>query len=337
MPNRYIPWFMVLLVAAFVYGLSYRATHRSPSPPGYDFYDSARVTVQIHGSDTDHDIFGRYNHILHGQRVLIKAQQLAPGKYELLFPVYSPRSAMLYVDDEALDIFLNPGDSTLEVSLWYRPEVYAFDSIAYQGELASVCRYYLAKARRFNRTHIRGYRNTLVADDLMTFSARLDTMAAMELGMLAEQQVLGGLPEWFVDFERNDITYQKAYLKLTQAMELDTLPAWLDQPPLDQEAAAFSYYYYLYLHTYLACLPVHVPEDLEDPEARRAYGELLLADSLLSGNPHDVFVTRVMYEVMEPGRLALARRLLRDFGPGLFSRKYYRYLTRRLEEISGLS
>ena len=240
MNRQVIPWIMITVLAFFVYALSYQADHIKPPDPTYDFYDTAFVKVVIHGSEGAHDLFGRYNHILHGQRVLIKALELDNNEYILEFPVFSPRPAMLFVDDEALEIFLQPGETTLSVELWYAPLTFAFDSIHFSGTMAPVCDYDLAKSHRFNRVHIRGLRNTIESDDFGSFARQLDSLAAWELGMLAEQQVVGDLPEWFVSFERNDILYQKAYLKLSQSLNRDVTPDLLDRLPLDTARADFS-------------------------------------------------------------------------------------------------
>lgn len=325
---------MLTVMVLFVFGLTYQAKHSSPPDPTYDFYDTAFVHVEIHGSEGIHDLYGRYNHILHGQRVLIKAVEDQQGQYLLEFPVYSPRPAMLYVDDEALEIFLNPGDTTLHIDLWYEASSYSFDSIHFSGNLASVCEYYLEKARKFNRSHIRGLRNTVEANDFARFSASLDSMAAWELGMLAEQEILTELPEWFVGFERNDILYQKAYLKLAQSYNRDIDPTLLDKPPLDNQTAEFSYYYYLYLHTFFSnqVKNEHAADSLEH-ELEVAY-QLASADSLLSGSPHDVFFTRMIFALIQQEKLELAREMLSKFETHFSSKKYFRYLRKCLQDAT---
>ncbi len=322
---------MVTALALFVFGLTYRAEHSGPPDPTYDFYDSASVKIRIHGSEGIHDIFGRYNHILHGQRILIKADLVAEGMYQLSFPIYSPRPAMLYVDDDAHEIFLNPGDTTLQIELWYDPISFTFDSIHYKGSLASVCQYYHNKAQQFHRSHIRGLRNTLEADDFATFCSRLDSMAAWELGLLSEQQFRSALPDWFVEFERNDILYQKAYLKLAQSLNRQVDSALLDYPLLDNEGASFSYYYYLYLHTYFSQFLLQAGDLSGEVQGSDLYRQLPYADSLLRGSPHDVFFTRVIYSLIQQRELELASEMLHTFRDRFGSKKYYRYLRKRLE------
>ena len=333
MNNQVIPWTLVTCLTLFVFGLTYHAENSQPPDPTYDFYDTAYVRVHIHGSDMSHDLYGRYNHILHGQRVLIKAEEQSKGEYLLAYPLYSPRPAMLYVDDEAIEIFLNPGDTTLHVELWYEPVAYAFDSVRFAGSLATVCDYYLARARRFDRVHIRSLRSTIGADEFARYAASLDSMAAWELGLLAEQEVLTELPDWFVAFERNDILYQKAFLKLSQAYNREVDPASLDQLPLDNPDAAFSYYYYLYLESLISRQTGQPLNDsLPGEEAIRR--QLHHADSLLTGTSHDVFFSRIVYELIRKSEIELAGSLLKEFRDRFESKMYYRYLRKRLQDAT---
>ncbi len=332
MNRQVIPWIMVMALSVFVFALSWQAKHANPPDPTYDFYDTAYVKVDIHGSEGIHDLFGRYNHILHGQRVLIKANELERGTYLLAFPVFSPRPAVLYVDDEALEIFLQPGDTSLHVDLWYNPAAFAFDSIEFSGAMALVCEYYLSKSQQFNRVHIRGLRNTIESANFGMFSRRLDSLAAWELGMLAEKQVVSRLPEWFVAFERNDILYQKAYLKLSQSLNREIDSSLLDALPLDNQEAEFSYYYYLYLHTWFAD-PSVVLTNLDSLAYVREIGrQLELADSVLSQSPHDVFFTRIIFALIHTGKLEEADFMLRKFGQAFESKIYFRYLQKHLKD-----
>lgn len=333
--NRHvIPWTILAVLAFFVMGLTYRADNYIPPDPTYDFYDTAFVKVQIHGSNGIHDLFGRYNHILHGNRVLIKAEETGRGEYLLEFPVFSPRPAVLFVDDEALEIFLQPGDTTLNVEMWYTPATYAFDSIQYSGTMASVCDYYLSKSAEFNRVHIRGMSNTIGIDDFEKFSTRLDSMAAWELGLLAQQQVFSDLPEWFVNFERNDILYQKSYLKLSQSFNRNIDPSLLDHLPVDNQDAQFSYYYYLYLHTYFSKSDSRASSADSLAYIQEIESQLHLADESLTGPPHDVFFTRVIYSLIQQGKLVEADAMLEEFKTKFERKKYFRYLKATLNDAT---
>lgn len=334
MNRHFIPWTILTVLAFLVLGLTYRAENYIPPDPTYDFYDTAFVKVQIHGSNGIHDLFGRYNHILHGNRVLIKAEETGQGEYLLEFPVFSPRPAVLFVDDEALEIFLQPGDTTLNVEMWYTPATYAFDSIRYTGTMAPVCEYYLSKSTEFNRVHIRGMSNTVGTDDFGKFSARLDSMAAWELGLLAQQQVFSDLPEWFVKFERNDILYQKAYLKLSQSFNRDVDQSLLDNLPADNQDAEFSYYYYLYLHTFFSKNESRPAANDSIGQIQEVERQLSLADQSLIGSPHDVFMTRVVYSLIQQGKLDEAGEILKQFKGKFKSKKYFRYLKATLQNAT---
>jgi hypothetical protein len=89
-------------------------------------------------------VFGTYNNIIEGERQNAKAVQQDDGQYEVTFWVNSPRSAVLYVDDEAIEIFLVP-DSSLQVRAVMNSQKRELDSLEFQGYTAGICQYYREK------------------------------------------------------------------------------------------------------------------------------------------------------------------------------------------------
>ena len=279
MKHSAIPWIIVALMSAYVYGLTHYAKNRPSPDPSYDFYDTTCVNIFIKGSEEDHFINGQFNNILEGERQLTKARFISPNKYKVVFKVNSPRPAMLYIDDEAVRIFLIPGDTSLNISMRYIPERYQIDSLQFEGKTSRICEYFQAKTTTFEHVHIRALRNTIATENLIHYGKKLDSLAARELGFLAEKEILFNLPDWFVNFERNEILYQKAYLKLSRIFNQPPPPAYLDEIKLSNDAAVFSYYYYLYLDAYFAHLSQQASSITHNPEMVQKY--LHLADSLL--------------------------------------------------------
>ncbi|GAB4403536.1 MAG: hypothetical protein OHK0039_02850 [Bacteroidia bacterium] len=330
-----VPWIITLVMGIYVYGLTFHAKNQQAPEPSYHFYDTAVVVVDIRHARGQHDVFGQYHNIVEGKRQLVSPRQVGQGRYKLVFPVNSPRPATLYVDDGALQIFLVPGDTTLKVRMAYMPAAYRFDSLHFEGKLANVCTYYKDKSERFDEVRVRANRLTITAEDFSAFSAKQDSAAARELAFLAEREVFDVLPPWFTNFEKNEILYQKAYLKLSQAYNRDVPEALLDQVSIDNQGAVFSYYYYLYLRTYLA--RYYPMDSLAAPGDPVAFERLVtdhhmhIADSLLSDGIHDVFLTRTIFQYLQQDKLDIARELFRRYRSSFFSQKYVRFLEMQLD------
>ncbi len=332
--NTLIPWIITLGMGAYVYALSYHAKTRPAIDPVYDFYDTAVVKVNIRHSEELHDVYGMYNNIIEGQKQIVKAVAYLSGKYRVVFRVNSPRPATVFVDDQAIEVFLVPGDTTLTISMMVNPTTYLVDSLEFRGKTSSICRYYLDKRSYFGDSHIRAKRNALNSEDFETFCASLDSTAATELDYLRARDEEVALPEWFVDFEESEIRYQKAYLKLSNAYNRDVPAHLLDRIPVNSEAAVFSYYYYLYLKTYLTGQDsVQADVDLLRPEARYEQlteRHLAAADSLLKGEMHDVYITRVIFANLKRQNEAFTTRLVNTYSDRFNKKKYERFLKYQL-------
>ncbi|MEZ4771797.1 MAG: hypothetical protein R3D00_01360 [Bacteroidia bacterium] len=336
MKQPIVPWIIVGIMCMYVYGLAYHAEHRTPPDPSYDFYDTTTVRVVIDGSNIVHDIYGRFNNILEGERLLVKARDAGPNQYKLTFKVNSPRPAVLFIDDEDLEIFLVPGDTSLVVHATVDPSAYLIDSLNFDGTTSGICSYYKNKTNRFQKVHLRSTRSIVDSEDFTQFSLKLDSMAARELSFLAEQQIYDSLPDWFVDFERTEILYQKAYLKLSRAYNRDIPANMLDKVKIDNEAAVFSYYYYLYLNSYFSALDPSLSasnvDSLSPQELLVTESRIRMADSLLTNGPHDVFITRSLFTHLKNNEIDFVRSLFQKYKDKFFSKKYYRFIDMQLKE-----
>jgi hypothetical protein len=332
---RFIPWLLVLIVSFFVYGLTYYTEHKEKPAPSYDFYEPAIVQLEIAGEEDLHSVYGQYLNILEGKRETVEAQDLGDGNWRLDFSVNSPRPAMLYIDDEPLEVFLVPGDSTLQISMEITGPEYRIDSLQFTGEIAGICGYLQSKYKRFSQVQLRSSRSLVEAQNFEVFAAKLDSMAARELAFLAEQEVFSTLPNWFVKFEKNDILYQKAYLKISQAYNQDINPDLLDDVPLSNESAMFSYYYYLYLTARFneeAQFAAGVPAPDDPLYHDWAVKQTRMADFYLQEGPRDVFMTRIIFDMLQNRYLEEAEKLLDRYGGEFASKKYYRFLNMQLEK-----
>lgn len=333
MKHAVIPWIIAGAMVAYVYGLTYQAKNTLGFNPSYEFYDTTYVKVFIDGLNGPHEVFGEYNNILEGQKTLVEADSTASNEFLMSFAVNSPRPARLYINDEALEVLLMPGDTSLSVNLHYSPLNRELDSLRYNGMLANICNYYLEKSEIFGDVHLRARRSILVSEDLDGFGQQLDSMAIRELNYLNEKEIFGDLPEWFVHFERNEILYQKAYLKLAEAYNKEVPPNYLDQLNVNNPDAMFSYYYYLYLQNYFSRALLQGKNKQAGQEEENLKQVLELANKDLKEGPHDVFITRQIFSQLKNGsNTDFAHELFDLYEEKFNSKKYMRFLKMQLEK-----
>jgi hypothetical protein len=155
------------------------------------------------------------------------------------------------------------------------------------------------------------------------------------LNYLNEKEIFGDLPEWFVHFERNEILYQKAYLKLSEAYNQEIPKNYLDEVDLNNQNAMFSYYYYLYLESYFTRELANRQATPLATHSNQTIREILqLADEQLAEGPHDVFITRNIFSLLQnPAQLTFAEELFSIYEEKFDSKKYMRYLKMQLEEL----
>ncbi len=326
--NAIIPWVVVSLMTVYVSGLSYYANHRSMPEPAFDFYGTSDVLLSLaseQGAGKD-VVLGTFNNIIEGERQTVAAEEDAPGVYRVPFRVNSPRSAFLYINDIPIEIFLVP-DSSLKVTARYDSENFEVDSLAFEGYTEGICRYYREKSRKFLRRHIRAYRNTVVADSLSLHAHILDSLAVHELAHLLIRSTPNELPQWFIHFEKNEILYQKAYLKLSNAYNRLVYPGYLDEIETHNEEAVFSYYYYLYLK---ALIQSNI--DVKEDQPSTALELLAVADTLLMDEVRDVYLTSTIFDFIRNNELTQASELLQRFSGTFSKKKYERFLQKQLAE-----
>lgn len=328
-----MPILMMLIVATLVYGLTYHAEHRQKPQPSYDFYQPAVVWIIAQDSSAELAVYGQYQNILQGKREYVQSTKVTSGQWRMDFRVNSPRPAMLYVNDQAVEVFLVPGDSTLEMIL----ELDSLDqpqNIRFAGENAKICRYLQKKYQRFQQVQVRSNRKLIAETEFSIYTAKLDSMAAHELAFLTEQEVFTTLPQWFVKFEKNDILYQKAFLKRSQAYNRDIDTSLFDQVLINNQAAMFSHHYYLYLNIHLQGLAniAPSPPPANHPDYDTWHRNCLqIADEQLIAGPKDVYMTREIFGLLLNNKLELAAEMLDKYQGQFTSKKYLRFLQLQLE------
>ncbi len=317
----------------YVMALNYVVNNQGPEQPTYNFYDSTLVCLEGAGEPI-YQVVAEYNNVLEGNRRMVMGRSSAAGIC-LTFQVNSPRPAVLYVNDQAYDIFLMPGDTSLVGTIvpQHKDTISWEDTIYFSGKAEKICQYYQSRTQKLGDDHIRA-RGYLDADTLVNrYFQRLDSLAAKELVFLVEHEVFSALPDWFVASEKNDILYQKAYLKLARAFNRELSGVDLDLVTLDNAGAVFSYYYYLYLETYFKS-QIHRSLTYVPSWGEVLERQLKLADSLLTGDQHDVCLARLLFQQLnqqEEG-LRFVGELIEEYQPAFNRQKYFRFIKIQWEE-----
>ncbi|MFK7970912.1 MAG: hypothetical protein AB8F95_11120 [Bacteroidia bacterium] len=315
-----IPWVILTLLTAYVWGLSYYSSHRQPPDPAINFYLQSGLHVMLHGADTSEvRVQGEFNNIIEGTQRQIQAVSKGADHWELAFELNSPRPARIYLNDTPLEVFLVQ-DSALNINAYFTEG--QLDTVIYSGPAAGICQYLAAKYHRFHRDQLAYFRNTKFEDNPVRHARLLDSLSRHELAFLLEQATPNALPDWFVAFEKNEILFQRAYLKLTNAPAGEPYTGYYDNIPAQDEGAVFSYSYYLYIRTLI---------DRMGGKNASVSEKIAIADTLLADEPRDVFITRSLLSAWSKGDKETVRGLYEKFSPSFSKKKYARFLKMQME------
>lgn len=319
-----IPWILTVILALYVLGLEYLGKNGTAFDPTFEFYDTAQVSILVHGSvdRPPMGVFGEYNNVLEGEKQIVKGRSKGQD-FRLSFRVNSPRRAYLFANDEKLEIFLIPGDTSLKVHLYWDSFYDGLDSVAFEGQTASICEYYAQKAQKFEEVNLITARHTFRNPNYDGFVARLDSAVAHELLFLGGKEITGELPPWFAMFEKNEILYNRIYLILTNAKNLRGAPDELPTMQISNPRAVFSYYYYLYLHAHFANL---LQKKGDQASAFDVSQELALACAQLEGEVKDVYLSRIISRQLKRTGPNYAEQLLSQHKEEFSSQRYVRFL-----------
>jgi hypothetical protein len=208
-------------------------------------------------------------------------------------------------------------DSTLTVNVWLDPELGLLDSLQFKGLASSICQYYQDKMKAFPESGARTAAHTLSSEETQTYHQKLDSLSLQETLFLTTKKLQYNLPEWFVKFESSEISYQKAYLKITN--QRDRAEIKMDTLKIDNPDAVFSYYYYLYLNAYFQQLVAKKDEKTAELQ------QLALADSLLKSETRDVYFSRSLFAHLQRKEITEASEIFEKF-PKFTQQKYFRFL-----------
>lgn len=324
------PIVITLMALLYIGGLAvYQKYIRQPTP-SFNFYSNSIVKVHILPDNQAYAVSGIFNNVIEGQRKIVQSGTDSAGVYTLPFQVNSPRQATVYVEGEAIEIFVAL-DSMLTVEVMLNPQEGTIDSIYFKGATAPICKYYWLKNKAFDNTKLKNIKHTTASEDLMAYGKFLDSLTQKEDDFLLAMQKQLNLPTWFTDFEKNELMYEKAYLKLAHLGNQAILAGYLDTVPVDTKDAVFSYYYYLYLNSLLSQQIKNGSSTVDTSAKSLILKQLTIADTLLKTETHDVFLTRIIFAQIQRKNYDFARELFDKFG-NFKEQRYYRFLKMQLKQ-----
>ena len=323
------PIIITLFVTAYIATLAFYQKYVHHSEPAFNFYSTSVVKVRISPQNLPYAVQGTFNNVIEGQRKVVQSGTDSAGIYALPFEVNSPRQATVYVEGEAIEIFIIP-DSTLTLQVQLNPQGGTLDSITFTGATAQICKYYRLKNQVFGSSKLKSIKHTAHSESLREYGKMLDSLTQKEDTFIDKMREEMKLPTWFCDFEKNELMYQKAYLKRSHAGNEAVPAGYFDNVPADKKEAVFSYYYYLYLNS-LISQQIKTTTSLADTSAKSALlKQLSVADTLLKSETHDVFITRAIFAQIQKGNEAFAKELFHQFG-NFKEQRYYRFLKMKLK------
>ncbi len=314
------PTVISVLILLYILGLSYYSHYIKKDDPEFSFYSKSTITLVPLTKSGELMINAVFNNVIEGQRESVPAVASDSGAYIIDIDVNSPRPATIYIEGESVEVFLIP-DSSLTIYFSLNPSSQTLDSVKFKGAASEICRFYrLAENRVYTQV------STLSSEDLNQYAKKVDSLTKNEIDFLDKMKDSLSLPEWFVKFEHNELTYFKAYSKMVAVGNKPIPGGLMEGVPLDNEDAIFSYYYYLYLNQYFKWLS----KDKVKSENPQIYS-LKLSDSLLKSEAHDIYLTRTIVHCMQKNQYETAK-LLFDKYSKIKQKKYYRFLERTLEK-----
>lgn len=323
------PIVITLLVSGYIASLAYFQKYIQKSEPAFNFYSKSVVKVDIFPKNQPYAVQGTFNNVIEGQRKIVQSDSDSAGVYALPFEVNSPRQATVYVEGEAIEIFIIP-DSTLTVKVELNPQGGNIDSISFAGATASMCKYYRLKNHLFGNAKLKSSKHTANTENLLAYSKVLDSLTQIEDNFIDKMQAEMKLPNWFSNFEKNELMYEKAYLKYAHAGNSPAPEGYLDAVPADKKEAVFSYYYYLYLNSLIAQNVKNTASPADTSVKSAILKQLSIADTLLKSETHDVFITRIIFAQIQRGNEDFAKELFQKFG-NFKEQRYYRFLKTKLK------
>ena len=184
---------------------------------------------------------------------------------------------------------------------------------------------------------------------VMDLQNAIDSVEAVELDFLNNYLEENSLPNWYINYERDQIIYRAAFDKVVKinswkwANIEEKIPNnyydFINDIKINNEDALISQYYYAFLWTYFNKFLPNDIYKMNVSERRKIIGSeyLKICDSLLTGEIKEVFNTFIVsHSIIDQGMYELAEGVIEKQKFGKQNLKYVDYLERYLKDKSTL-
>lgn len=316
----------------------------------FHFDKQATLVIRHNSQNNNHLIIGRYLPFLSPDYIndYKFTEKLILGNNPdsiLNYKISIPCETYLIIDRKLwLPVFLVP-DDTLYMSLNLSDSSKIIESIKFKGNLASINEFQIARYKRnkkgFDEICLDIFGAKLAVIDMQR---KIDSISTIESNFINEYLKNYTLPDWYLVFLNNQLTYKAAYYKLynlnyrkgqnIEEEKPNNYYDFLNDIKINNEDAATSCYYYYFMHQYCNMLMVKDSSVFNPIENKKLIGlkELQLADNLLNGEIESIFKSYIISEfIIDQGLNDLAGEIIEEQKDKIIP-KYRYYLKKYLQD-----
>jgi len=321
----------------------------------FQFEKQATLLVKHNPNNNEHSIVGQYIPFLspdyiNGYKFSDTFNVDSTDDLILNYKISSPTETNLIVDRNLwLPVFLVPGD-TLSISFNLSDSSKIIQSIRFEGKYASINEYKIRRYEKF-RESFEDKCAELSRSNLsvMKLQNAIDSVATVELDFFNNYLEKNSLPNWYINYERDQIIYRAAFDKVVKidswkwAHIEEKIPNnyynFINNIKINNEDAFISQYYYYFLWIYFNRFLPNDIYKMDVSERRKILGSeyLKISDSLLTGEIKEIFNTFIIsHFIIDDGMFQLATENIEKQKLGKDNLKYADYLEGYLKDRSTL-
>ncbi|MHB8854199.1 MAG: TlpA family protein disulfide reductase [Ignavibacteriaceae bacterium] len=300
--------FIFTLTALFIIIFTSIQYSQNKIPDFFTIQFNSKSTVIINSNYDNkvHSIWGQFISILPNNR--INTDTLSSNTFNnatLTYKINMPSNISLFVDTGLkINLFLVPND-TLFITLDFAGTNKFMQSIKFKGRFASINEYLLKKDLEIGNELNKRRRRLNNPNILLTaYADSLDSIDKVELNYLNNYIKTNILPEWYLSYEKNRMTYYSALLKISLPYYREyatgkevRIPRhyfdFINNIKIDNKDAVILLDYYVFLNNYFyeKCVSEEIKHmSYNRSRAKKSIAiDLKCADSFLTGEVEDIY------------------------------------------------
>ena len=327
----------VFLTATILFSIFSCSENKTPDFLTYQLDKHATLIINTVNNDCLPKIAGSYISILPPDYIRNYVQPgltIDSNKFILTYNLSSPTKTDLIIDNYWLPAFLIPGDTLFMIIISPKSKNFV-ETIKYDGKPASINYFLLSRYKTLGiNFEQKGGKILTSGSGPKKILASIDSLLKTETDFLNNYNKKYLLPEWYLEYERNQFLYYSAITRLDSKDEKISGKG-LNEVKLNNDAALLCPYYYGFLHIYFSKILYKEFKQLDIEGRKKIYGRkvLQLTDSLLTGEVEEVFKCYAITSfIIDEGMYDLAAKIIDDERESFTDKKYIDYLERYLSD-----